>query len=304
MSAGRTLLLAMVLAAPVTAQGDRPYRQADTRERAARAAVVHAAYRYDDLLWENDWTAHRIYGRRLQAAEPPSGSGIDAWGKSVPWPFMDRQLRTGDQHAEHGEGVDFYNVGSARGAGGLGIWWDDKLWTSRNYARYRVIDAGVRTADFEVSYDPWPIGVERTISERRRFTLAPGTPFTRMVSTLTSNTSEALIVGIGISRRATDRNRAGTFHGDVASGRFTWWGPDDPAHGAMGVAVMVDPATIVQVVADADDHIVLVRATSGRPFVYYAGAAWSRGGRIPDDRAWRDLVASARPDFSVSKIVD
>ena len=38
--------------------------------------------------------------------EPPSGSGIDSWGKNVVWPFADRQLRTGDQHAYHGEGLD------------------------------------------------------------------------------------------------------------------------------------------------------------------------------------------------------
>src|SRR5689334_8367349 len=80
--------------------------------RQPAAAAVLASYRYDDLLWENDRTAHRIYGHALEAAEPPSGSGIDSWGKNVAWPFADRQLRTGDQHAYHGEGLDFYNVGT------------------------------------------------------------------------------------------------------------------------------------------------------------------------------------------------
>ena len=67
--------------------------------RTPRASVMIADYRYDDLMWENDRTAHRIYGHALEAAEPPSGSGIDSWGKNVAWPFMDRQLRSGDQHA-------------------------------------------------------------------------------------------------------------------------------------------------------------------------------------------------------------
>src|SRR6059058_1422863 len=78
------------------------------RTPQARASI--APYRYDDVLWENDRTAHRIYGHALEAAEPPSGSGIDAWGKSVRWPYMERQLRSGDQHANHGEGLDFYDV--------------------------------------------------------------------------------------------------------------------------------------------------------------------------------------------------
>ncbi|MFT4028136.1 MAG: DUF4861 family protein, partial [Novosphingobium sp.] len=88
-----------------------PVKQAlaPPEERAAQAVAVLAPYRYGDLLWENDRTAHRIYGKPLEAAEPPSGSGIDAWGKNVAWPFADRQLRSGDQHSYHGEGIDFYD---------------------------------------------------------------------------------------------------------------------------------------------------------------------------------------------------
>jgi hypothetical protein len=55
----------------------------DAEGRKPRAVAVLAPYRYDDILWENDRTAHRIYGHALEAAEPPSSSGIDAWGKSV-----------------------------------------------------------------------------------------------------------------------------------------------------------------------------------------------------------------------------
>src|SRR3546814_14882618 len=102
---------------------------------------------YDDLLWENDRVAHRIYGHALEAAEPPSGSGIDSWGKNVRWPFADRQLRSGDQHSYRGEGLDFYNVGMTRGAGGLGIWHDNKLLTSRNYVRHRILSASGSRSD-------------------------------------------------------------------------------------------------------------------------------------------------------------
>jgi hypothetical protein len=40
-----------------------------------RATVRYAPERLDDILWENDRTAHRIYGPALEAAEPPSTSG-------------------------------------------------------------------------------------------------------------------------------------------------------------------------------------------------------------------------------------
>jgi len=267
------------------------------QERGKRAEVVFAPYRYDDILWENDRTAHRIYGEPLEAAEPPSSSGIDAWGKKVRWPFADRQLRTGDQHADHGEGLDFYDVNTSRGAGGLGVWQDHKLWVSRNYAHYRILKNGPDVASFEVSYDPWPVGVDRKVWETRRFTLPAGTNFTRMVSTLSSDKPDQLIVGIGIAKRGTDPAKPGAFEADAQNGRFLWWSPDDPKRGAMGVAILVDPRQIVGVTADFDNYLVLVKITPGKPFVYYAGAAWSRGLDIHSQAEWRRYVAAQRPDF-------
>ena len=289
------LLLGLVAAAP--GQDTNGFRSASPAERQARAAVVLADYRYDDLLWENDRTAHRIYGHRLEAVEPPSGSGIDAWGKRVRWPFMDRQLRTGDQHADHGDGVDFYNVGSSRGTGGLGVWQDNKLWTSRNYVRHRILSAGPTTADFSVDYAPWPVGIGRMVWETRRFTLPAGTHFTRMVSVISSNSTEPLIIGLGISRRATDPARAGTFTANRATGRFTWWGPTDKRHGTIGAALLVDPAMIVDVRDDSENHLVLVRVQPGTPFVYYAGAAWDRSGDIRSSAEWLKYVRNARAEF-------
>jgi len=265
-------------------------------EQAPRASVRFAAYRYDDLLWENDRTAHRIYGPALQAHEPPSSSGIDAWGKTVPWPFMERQPGTGDQHGYHGEGIDFYNVGTTRGDGGLGVWHDNKLWVSRNFARYRILRDGPEVAEFEVDYAPWPIDVGRTAWETRRFTLPLGTSFTRMVSTIGSDQPGELIVGIGLAKRPTGQ-APGTFTADRARGTFALWGPTDPDQGTMGTALLVDPATIVEVREDADNYLVLLRVTPGEPFVYYAGAAWDKGRAIHSQAEWEAYVAGQRPEF-------
>jgi hypothetical protein len=273
---------------------------APPKDRLPHAGVHLAPYRFDDLLWENDRTAHRIYGHALEAAEPPSGSGIDAWGKNVPWPFTDRQLRSGDQHADHGEGLDFYNVGTGRGAGGLGIWFDNKLWTSRNYVSYRILRDGPDVADFEVRYAPWPVDVGRKVWETRRFTLPLGTQFTRLVSTISSDKPGALIVGIGIGKRTTVADKDGEMTVDRERGLLSWWGPETGDHGHMGVAVRVDPAMIVGVAGDADNHLVLVRVKPGRPFVYYSGSAWSKGeGGIRSRSDWDRYTKSAKLDFSI-----
>lgn len=266
-------------------------------DRSPRATVVLADYRYDDLLWENDKTAHRLYGQALEAAEPPSGSGIDSWGKSVPWPYMDRQLRTKDHHRDQGEGLDFYNVGQGRGAGGLGIWHDNKLWTSRNYRGHRILKNGPDLAEFEVDYAPWPVDVTRTAWETRRFTLPLGTHFTRMVSTISSDRPDPLIIGIGIGKKVT--GNGGSLTVDRAKGVLSWWGPDDPGHGRMAVALRVDPGMIVDVRQDADNHLVLLRVMPGQPFVYYSGSAWDRGqGAFKDQAAWDRHAAAERTDFT------
>jgi len=266
--------------------------------RQAAAVVELASYRYDDLLWENDRTAHRIYGHALEAAEPPSGSGLDSWGKNVAWPFADRQLRTGDQHAYHGEGLDFYNVGQSRGAGGLGIWYDNKLWTSRNYVRHRILQTGGNAADFVVEYAPWPVNVERKVWETRRFTLPLGTHFTRLVSTISSDKQEPLVVGIGIGKKTTGADGALTI--DKVRGVLSWWGPEDADHGGMAIAIRVDPSMISEVRQDADNHLVLLKVTPGKPFVYYSGSAWSKGqGGLRTRAAWDSYAAGEKLDFTV-----
>ncbi|MBB4860803.1 hypothetical protein HNO88_004148 [Novosphingobium chloroacetimidivorans] len=297
-------LAAALIAAPVLAQDaprsglppvDKPLPP--TPDKTPRAAVMLADYRYDDLMWENDRTAHRIYGHALEAAEPPSGSGVDSWGKNVAWPFMDRQLRTGDQHAYHGEGIDFYNVGAGRGAGGLGIWYDNKLWVSRNYRSYRILKNGPDVADFQVEYAPWPVDVSRKVWETRRFTLPLGTQFTRMVSTIRSDKPGPLVVGIGIGKRTT--GAGGDMTVDRSRGVLSWWGPQDRDHGRMAVALRVDPGMIVDVKQDADNDLVLLRVTPGKPFVYYSGSAWNLGqGGFRDRAAWDRYVAGAQMNFT------
>lgn len=291
------LALAAVLA---VAPDTQPLTKPDAEGRKPRATVVIAPYRFNDILWENDRTAHRIYSRDLEKNEPPSTSGIDAWGKSERWPYMDRQLRTGDQHANHGEGLDFYDVGTGRGSGGLGVWADNKLWTSRNWADWKVIQNGPDVAKFSVDYAPWPVDVDRKVWETRTFTLPLGTNFTRMVSTISSDKPGPLVVGIGISKRKR-ASGSGVFRKDLAPGRVTFWEPADPTKGSMAIALMVDPAAVVEVRQDFDNYLVLIKVEAGKPFVYYMGAAWDKGLDFHTAAEWDAYVTAQKPDFDPSR---
>lgn len=298
----KILVLASVLALSVGAAHAQehgpatPLPKPDAEGQRPKATVVLAPYRFNDILWENDRTAHRIYSRDLEKAEPPSTSGIDAWGKSVRWPYMDRQLKTGDQHANHGEGLDFYDVGTGRGAGGLGVWQDNKLWTSRNWSSWKVIQNGPDVASFSVDYAPWPVDVDRKVWETRVFTLPLGTNFTRMVSTISSDKPGPLVVGIGITKRKR-ASGTGVFKKDLAPGRVTFWEPADPEKGSMGIALMVDPASVVEVRQDFDNYLVLIKVEAGTPFVYYMGAAWDKGLDFHSAAEWDAYVTAQKPDF-------
>lgn len=274
----------------------KPLPRPDAEGQKPRAVALLAPYRYDDILWENDRTAHRIYGKALEAAEPPSSSGIDAWGKNVRWPYMDRQLRSGDQHSFHGEGLDFYDVGTSRGAGGLGVWYDNKLWVSRNWRSHEILKSGPEVASFKVDYAPWPVDVQRKVWETRTFTLPMGTNFTRMVSTISSDKQEPLVVGIGIARR-----KGGMFTNDLGTGRVSYWEPTDPVKGTMGIALMVDPKAFMEVRQDAENYLVLVKVEPGKPFVYYMGAAWDKGLDFHDRSSWETYVREQQPDFDPSR---
>ncbi len=265
-------------------------------QQRPRAVARFAPDRLDDLLWENDRVAHRIYGPTLEAREAPSGSGIDVWAKRVRYPFMDRQLKFPNYHVDRGEGLDYYDVGRGRGAGGLGIWYDNKLWTSRNFSTYQIEKTGGGEARFSVTYRPWPVDVVRTVSERREFSLPLGSNFTRMTSTLTSNSDAPLIVAIGISKRSNDNGR-GFVTRDAAHGRLMFWEPENPEHGSLGIALAVDPATVEGFTEDADNYLILVRVTPGQSFTYYMGSAWDRGLDFATRSAWEDFVANQRFDF-------
>ncbi|MFG6431372.1 glycoside hydrolase family 88 protein [Roseateles sp. LYH14W] len=266
-------------------------------ERTPRAVVRHAPERFDDLLWENDRVAHRLYGPALQQAEPPSGSGIDTWAKKVRWPFMDRQLKTASYHDDHGEGLDYYNVRASRGVGGLGIWLDDKLWVSRNWASHRILKSGAEVASFQVEYAPWPVGTQRRVWETRTFTLPLGTHFTRMQSVIHSDQPGDLIVAIGLGKGATVPGR-GSLLANKAQGLLALWEPTDRTRGAMGNAVRVDPGMVEDIGADVDNHLIRIRVKPGVPFVYYIASVWDQGPDFRTREAWEAHITQHKLDFN------
>ncbi len=252
----------------------QPTTQATEPEEDATAFARYVPERMDDIAWENDRIAHRIYGPALQNnPKEHSGSGIDVWVKSVREPVINEWYKSGKYHVNRGTGLDFYEVGTSRGDGGLGIWDDNKLFCSKDWVTEKILDLGKDECGFTITYDPWDAN-GRKVWETRAMTLKAGSNLTRIESTLNSDKPGDLIVGIGLCNERP--GKGGRVYKDKELGVMSFWQPPEK-NGTIGVGVVVDPKSIVDFTQDSKNYLVLVKQTPGKPFVYYAGACWDKG---------------------------
>lgn len=238
--------------------------------------------RHDDFAWENDLIAHRVYGPDLEtcAKEPLTSSGVDTWVKRVPKLVVNDWYMTDNYHQDMGEGADFYGVGKSRGLGGLGIWSGGKLHVSKNFTHTRVLANGPIRLVFELSYAPWEAGGAQ-VGESKRVILDAGTPFNRFESSFTGAKGK-LAVGVGIAKHPGSAVKT-----EAKSGVLRVWEPlDGGKAGNLGTALVFPAGTHLDEHHNDLDYLVVASAPAKGPFVYYAGSAWDRAGKVRDAAAW------------------
>ena len=136
-------------------------------------------------------------------------SGLDIWCKRVDYLVVDRWYNKGHDHYHHdeGEGMDMYNVGTSRGAGGTGIWDGRQLYVGRNYQNWKVIANGPIRAIFELSYETWTAGA-LTVSEVKRFTVDAGHNLDQIESIFTAEVGpKTFTVAIGLNKDSGDKGQ-------------------------------------------------------------------------------------------------
>ncbi|MCC2962629.1 DUF4861 domain-containing protein [Massilia sp. IC2-278] len=260
-----------------------------------KAFARYVPERLDDFAWENDKVAHRTYGPALAAPSPPDvkkevlvTSGLDLWFKRVDYPIVDRWYNKGHDHYHHdeGEGMDMYNVGKSRGAGGTGVWDGKQLYTGVNYASWKVLANGPVRAVFELHYAAWEAG-GRQVSEVKRFTVDAGHYLDRIDSTFSYAGNEPVTVAVGLNRTPSDKGQNPQIATRREGAVLLQW-VQQASNDAFGTAVVLPGAE--GFAQDALNDLVLARATSGKPLRYYAGGAWSRAGEITSLDQWLRLA--------------
>jgi hypothetical protein len=261
--------------------------------------------RFDDLAWENDRIAHRMYGMALNGpaaaavGEKLRGSGVDVWAKRVTYPIVDRWYQKGhDQlHKDgEGEGLDLYSIGGARGDGGTGIWDGQKLWTSDNFAQSQVLSNGPRRAVIRLGYAPWDAGAAGSVEEQKQITVDCGRNLDQVESTFKFAGAEAT-VAIGLTEHPPAEGFPTAVLTRAPDDRWmSLW--EENKDGGLGTAVILAPEVAAAGYAhDAPanpkaygNHLLLVKAHAGEAIRYFSGAGWNRSGQFKTRADWETYV--------------
>jgi len=280
----------------------RPGERAPYRKEDFRVYGRFARERYDDFLWENDKVAHRMYGPALETwqAEPLTSSTVDVWCKRTSRLVVNDWLMVDDYHRDTGEGADLYSAGKSRGAGGSGVFRDGRLFCARNFRTSRVLAAGPVRLVFELTYEAWDAGGTK-VSEVKRVTLDAGSRFNRFESFYAAEGGAPVAHAAGLKKAAGASLRV-----EKGAGTVRTWEPLKPGNGHLGLALVVDPASLADVV-EADGNVLAVaRPTADRPAVHWSGSAWDKAGEVRSveewDRAIAELVERLRSPLKVEVV--
>jgi len=275
--------------------------------REPRAYARFVPERMDDLAWENDKVAFRIYGPALR--EGPEDSGIDVWCKRVPYPILDKwydqdRLRKISYHKDHGEGFDGYHVGDTRGCGGLGIWIDGKLVTSDTYQTSDIFWTAPDRAGFRTIFR-YPVKVAgKPVYEHRITRLRLGGRFSEMTSIFTHekwskrNPPQPIKdfpheIGIGLNTQ--DKGAETTLAAD--RGFIAVYEPLEGKN--LGTAVLVDPPGIIRTgqlpatdkARKNEQVLIFTRPNDSGEVKWRSGFAWAGDGEITTSAQWLEFLA-------------
>jgi pectinesterase len=254
-----------------------------------------------DLAWENDRIAFRMYGSVLAG---DVNNGIDVWCKRVRYPIVERwyaasaKAQKDSYHEDHGEGADFFSVGRSLGAGSCALLAGDSLLQPGLFNGHHVLATGPIRAMFELRYDSADAG-GRKYHVLKRISLDAGSNLNRIEVVYSGfPAQDTLVVAAGLVLRANTTSVT-----DPGKRWIALWGPTnaDTVNGSLGTGVVMPGQGRTR---ETTRHILMTgTALPDRPFVYYAGAAWTRAGEVTTRSAWEALLGAAARRLNAPLVV-
>lgn len=260
--------------------------------------------RADDMTWENEHGAYRAYGPALQK-NGERAFGYDIWTKSVPDLVIEKRYLLNNRknisfHRDHGDGMDVYTVGPTLGGGTNALLdADGSIIYPWCFSEFEIIEQGPLRFQVRLSYPPMTAEKGIPAAEQRVITLDAGDWLNRSDVTYYGLTEPRDIVAGQVVHKQNpeayilDKENGVTAYADLTENA-------EAGNGTIFVGtVAVSDATpeyvpLEQPVGDAIGHAVLKgKVENGKPFSYYWGSGWSKGG-MPSLEDWHKALVHKR----------
>ena len=262
------------------------------QEYASKTYGRFVPERFDDFAWENDKIAFRMYGPALQKTGEIS-SGIDIWVKRTHDLVINKWYKSDDYHHDHGEGLDFYGVGTTLGAGGISPFINGKFYHSKNYISYKVLANGPLRTTFQLNYAPWnAAGIK--VKETKTISLDAGSFLNKIQENYTFAPAELPVAtGIAIIPGTGGKEWSDT----KTTGIVAYQQPAQEA-GTISLGMIVPQKTTTAEVADTEkDHynhtghyILSTKIKKNQVLTYYQGASWDKEGSFKNFDDWKQYL--------------
>ena len=195
----------LLIEASVRPQGTARFTIVPGEPRPMKTWVCGRQYpeRVDDIAWENDRAAYRLYGPALQRNKERA-FGNDVWVKNTPDLVVEQRYdlelsnhaaivalrKAGNTaaadsleelttyHFDHGYGLDCYKVGPSLGCGAPALMDGNQIVFPYCYTDYQILDNGPLRFTVSLTYETKEFQGDR-ITEHRLLSLDKGSNFNR-----------------------------------------------------------------------------------------------------------------------------
>lgn len=298
----------LLIDASVRPHGEACFTIVPGRPRPFTPVVYGRQYpeRVDDIAWENDRGAYRLYGPALQRSGERA-FGNDVWTKNTPDLVVEQRyalelsnhaaivaLREAGNtaaadsleelttyHFDHGYGLDCYKVGPSLGCGAPALMDDGKIVFPYCYTQYEILDNGPLRFTVSLTYETKDFNGDK-LTEHRLLSLDKGSNFNRQ-TVWYEGATKPIDVASGVVIHNEDTTSV------LMENNFVLYAdPTDNPNGQnfqiyVGVVFPYDSVETLRVPNEGaangiNGHALVVRrgVQPGEKVTYYWGSAWSK----------------------------
>lgn len=294
---GQLLRFEAQVAAGSTAQYTLSAGTATTPQKRTYAALKLPSSR-NDIAWENDLAAYRMYSSLLLKSDANTANGVDLWQKKKTEPVVDAIYNLSNYHNESEYGVDGYSVnGKTLGAAGIGAYVDGHLVLHAPFDKCEVEENGLLRSSFVLTFNDVTIS-GKTYTKTLRIETTAGRMLNKATVRLApkdASGADSLTLAIGIYTHddmsvAVNGKNFTTTAGLIGRAEQNSEGSVQSGARFYEGAYVPGVATETRVV---DNHLcLLVGYKPGTELTYYFGGGWNvfPVGAYPTDDDWFDAL--------------